>query len=113
MLGRKIRRHHAMGVTFAIIGYFFVGLSSMINGDALAKYSPSGLLIGILMIVVSNFTQGFLSNVEEMLMRKYEIEPQRMVGLEGFFGVIWIFISIMIFSYIPCPEKHLCDVLYC
>jgi len=110
MVNRKIRRHHALGVGMAILGYILVGLSSMINGDALAKYSSVGLMIGIGMIIGSNFTQGFLSNVEEMLLRKYEIEPQRMVGLEGFFGMIWIFLWIMIFSYIPCPNEHLCDV---
>jgi len=33
-----------------------------------------------------------------------------MVGLEGFFGVIWIFIWIMIASYIPCPNQNMCDI---
>jgi len=33
-----------------------------------------------------------------------------MVGLEGAFGLMFIFLWIMIFSYIPCPSVGLCDM---
>lgn len=46
-----------------------------------------------------------MSNVEEILLSKYEIDVQRMVGLEGLFGVVWIFIWMMVFSFIPCPDS--------
>lgn len=111
MLRRKIQRHHLLGMVFAIIGYLLVGLSTIINGDALAKYSFDGLIIGILMILCSNFTQGFLANVEELLLNRYEIDPQRMTGLEGFYGMIWIFLGIVIATNIPCPNPLLCDVI--
>ena len=110
MLGRKIRRHHLLGCTLALCGFILVGLASLLNESATDKYSTKGIVIGILMVVGSLFTQGTLSNFEEKLLEKYEIDVQRMVGLEGFFGMVWIFMWIMIFSYIPCPNEHLCDV---
>lgn len=110
MLNRKIRRHHLLGCVLAFLGFILVGLASLLNESATEKYSTKGLIIGILMVVGSLFTQGTLSNFEEKLLEKYEIDVQRMVGLEGFFGIVWIFIWIMVFSYIPCPNSHLCDV---
>lgn len=110
MLGRKIRKHHFLGCFLAFLGFVLVGVASVENSDSAAKYSTNGLIIGILMVVASLFTQGTLSNFEEKILNKYEVDVQRMVGLEGFFGMIWIFIWIMIFSYIPCPNDLLCDV---
>lgn len=110
MLGRKIRKHHALGCTLALMGFISVGIASLLNEQSAEKYSTKGLIIGILMVMGSLFTQGTLSNFEEKILSKYEIDCQRMVGLEGFFGMVWIFLWIMIFSYIPCPNELLCDV---
>lgn len=33
-----------------------------------------------------------------------------MVGLEGAYGLMFIFLWCMIFSYIPCPSVGLCDM---
>lgn len=82
----------------------------MKNQSNTEKFSTRGMVIGILMVVVSLFTQGTMSNVEEILLSKYEIDVQRMVGLEGLFGMVWIFIWMMVFSFIPCPDSQLCDV---
>jgi len=62
------------------------------------------------MVTVSLFTQGIQSNFEEKIMTKYVIDCQRMVGLEGFFGVVWIFFWIMLVSFIPCPSENMCDI---
>lgn len=110
ILNRKIHRHHALGCSFAIIGFAIVGLSSVLNGKSEEKYSLFGLILGIIMIMISLVTQGGLANYEEWLIGKYEIDVQRMVGIEGFFGIIWIFTWIMVFCMIPCPDDHLCDV---
>ena len=105
MIGRKIRKHHALGCIFALLGFVLVGFSSMENQSNTDKFSAKGMVVGILMVVVSLFTQGAMSNVEEILLCKYEVDVQRMVGLEGLFGIVWIFIWMMVFSYIPCPDS--------
>jgi hypothetical protein len=33
-----------------------------------------------------------------------------MVGLEGLFGLVWIFMWIMIVSFVPCPNVNMCDM---
>lgn len=111
MLGRKIRPHHTLACAFAMLGFVAVGIASLQNENAAQKYSTNGLIIGIAMVLASLFTQGVQANFEELILSKYQIQVQRMVGLEGFFGMIWIFMWIMIFSYIPCPDEHLCDVI--
>lgn len=110
MLGRKIRPHHSLACLFAMLGFVVVGIASLLNENAAEKYSTNGLIIGIVMVLASLITQGIQTNYEELILSKYQIQVQRMVGLEGFFGVIWIFMWIMIFSYVPCPNEHLCDV---
>lgn len=43
-------------------------------------------------------------------MKKYQIDVQRLVGLEGFFGIVYIFVIIFIMSFVPCPNKLMCDI---
>jgi hypothetical protein len=33
-----------------------------------------------------------------------------MIGLEGIFGIMFIFVWIMLLTFIPCPTIDLCDV---
>ena len=112
MIGRKLKRHHILGCSLATCGFILVGIASLINEDAAKKSSSSGMLLGVLMVTASVFTQGTMSNVEEILLSKYEVDVQRMVGIEGFFGIIWIFMWIMIFSFVPCPDESLCEVIF-
>ena len=43
-------------------------------------------------------------------MRTYAIPPQRIVGLEGLFGLIWMFGFICFLSFLPCPNDQLCSM---
>jgi drug/metabolite transporter (DMT)-like permease len=74
MLGRKLRKHHVLGCTLALMGFVLVGIASLENQQSADKYSTKGLIIGILMVMASLFTQGTLSNFEEKLLNKYEID---------------------------------------
>ena len=105
-----ISRHHVLGCSFAMLGFVCVGVASVLNGDSQEKYGVSSLITGIVMVTLSLFTQGLQSNFEEIIMTKYVIDCQRMVGLEGFFGIFWIFIWIMVASFIPCPTQNMCDI---
>lgn len=110
MLKREICRHHAAGVGFAIIGFVLVGVASLLNGDSVGQYGSGSLITGVLMVTGSLFTQGLQTNLEEKILNEWQIDCQRMVGLEGFFGLVWIFMWIMIASYVPCPNQNMCDV---
>lgn len=43
-------------------------------------------------------------------MTTYQIDPKRLVGLEGMFGLVWIHVVIFIVSFIDCPSTLLCDM---
>ncbi len=110
MLGRQIYRHHWLGNIFALIGFTLVGYSSLINDDATERYSFAGEILGIVMVAISLVLQGIQLNLEELIMIKNAVEPQRMVGMEGFLGLIWTLVWIMVFSFVKCTDTYMCDI---
>jgi hypothetical protein len=59
-------------------------------------------IIGLILLVASLFTNGFLFVFEEKLLSKYHIEPLQMVGYEGCFGLSIQLILLIIMSFVPC-----------
>jgi hypothetical protein len=110
MLDRPIHRHHVVGNVSALIGFTLVGLSSLVNEDAAERYSLGGEILGIILILLSLIVQGTQINAEELIMMKYVVPPQRMVGMEGFLGITWTIMWLGIFSYFQCPDNGLCDI---
>jgi hypothetical protein len=110
MLGRQIYRHHWLGNIFALIGFTLVGFSSLINQDAKDRYSQTGEILGIFMVAASLVIQGIQYNTEELIMIKNAVEPQRMVGMEGFFGLTWTFVWMIVLSFIKCTDNTMCDI---
>jgi len=50
------------------------------------------------------------ANIEELIVRKKAIHVQRMIGLEGLYGIIWSFVMCCIFSFLPCIHPDLCNI---
>lgn len=112
-----ILRHHFLGVSLATVGFFFVGLAGYRGAigegaetfDDL-KYTTEGYIFGLFCIFGNLIFHSLQLNIEEKIMRVNAIPPQRIVGLEGMFGMIWMFGFIMILSFIPCPNEQLCRI---
>lgn len=112
-----ILRHHFLGVSLATVGFFFVGLAGYRGAigegaetfDDL-KYTTEGYIFGLFCIFGNLIFHSLQLNIEEKIMRVNAIPPQRIVGLEGLFGMIWMFGFIMILSFIPCPNEQLCRI---
>jgi hypothetical protein len=47
--------------------------------------------------------------VEEKLLGDYYLDPMKIVGLEGVWGVLMYAILLPIFNNIPCDVKNLCN----
>lgn len=109
---RKIHRHHFLGCISTFIGFALVGVSSVMNSknSSTSHGSTTGTILGITMQFLAVFFSSLQANIQELIFRKLEIPPQREIGLEGFYGLIWIFIWLMIFSFIPCPNEELCSI---
>jgi hypothetical protein len=110
MLGREIYRHHWLGNIFAVIGFTLVAMSSLLNEAATERYSFYGELLGIFLVAFSLILQGIQFNTEELIMIKNAVEPQRMVGMEGFLGLIWTFCWMVGLSFFNCPDEYMCDI---
>lgn len=110
MLGRQIYRHHWLGNLLALIGFTLVGYSSLINDAAEQRYSFQGEVLGVILVALSLVLQGIQYNLEELIMIKNAVEPQRMVGMEGFLGIIWTFCWMVGLSYFGCTNQVMCDM---
>lgn len=62
------------------------------------------------MILISIVIQATQFVLEEKMMQKYEIEPMRMVGVEGIFGTAFVYLWTMCFTFFPCPAITMCDM---
>ena len=48
--------------------------------------------------------------LEEHVLKKFQLDPYRMVGVEGLFGFAYIWVIIFAMSYVPCPSELMCDL---
>ena len=62
------------------------------------------------MISMSLIVQSTQFVYQEKILSSYEVPPQRIVGLEGMFGMIFMFNWLMLFTFLPCPSPDLCQV---
>lgn len=62
------------------------------------------------MVVVSLVIQGGQYVYEENIVMKHQVPPMRMVGIEGMFGLVFIFNWMMVFSFVKCPSASMCDI---
>ena len=80
------------------------------NDDSLDRYGLSSLIMGIGMCVISLFTQATQLIIEEYVLKNFQIDCQRLVGLEGTFGMVWISVIIFVASFFQCPNILMCDM---
>jgi drug/metabolite transporter (DMT)-like permease len=111
-LGRKVHSHHLLGVFMCVVGFIFVGISTVLasNSSSASNATVGGTIAGLIMVIASLLVQSTQFVYEEVLLNKYNVPPQRMVGIEGMYGLVFIFMWMMIFTYIKCPSPQMCDV---
>lgn len=98
---------------FSVNFFSKVGISSVVGqqgDDSEDSTSVGGTIAGLLMVIASLLIQSSQFVYEEVLLTNYSTAPQRMVGVEGLFGMVFIFNWMMIFSFVKCPAAEMCDV---
>lgn len=104
-LKRRLYRHHWSSIACIFFGVFLVGLAAVLwSSDDEAPTKPLGL---VLVVIAQLFTGGMFI-VEEKLLGDYYLDPLKVVGWEGIWGVVIYAILLPIFQYIPCDNKDLC-----
>ena len=105
-LKRKLYRHHWTSVSAIFIGVFMVGLAALIAPKD-DKVKPTKAF-GIILIVFAQLFTGGMFIVEEKLLGDYYLDPLKVVGWEGIWGILMYAVLLPIFSCIPCESADLC-----
>lgn len=87
-LKKKLYLHHWSSIATIFIGVFMVGLAALLFKDDDAGSEETTNALGIAMLVVAQLFSGGLFIVEEKLLGDYYLDPLKVVGLEGLWGVI-------------------------
>jgi drug/metabolite transporter (DMT)-like permease len=104
-LKRKLYRHHWSSVAVIFTGVALVGLAAILAGNSGdEEVNP----LGIFLLVLAQLFTGGLFIVEEKLLGDYYLDPLKVVGLEGLWGLIITVILLPIFQVIECGPNELC-----
>ena len=111
-LKNHVYSHHILGVGTVIVGLICVGLSNFIEGDQ--ELDKENLVIGICLLVCSQCFSSTQYIVQELFIKKYEVNSFQLVGFEGFWGFSVYVIFLIIAQNISCNsfpkglKKRLC-----
>ena len=112
ILGKPILKHYYLACFFSMCGFLIVGVSPIV--DSLYPGWPgktdTSYFFGTIMVFCYNACYGIQGNIQELILRQKAIDSQRMVGIEGMFGVLWSFLFIMLTSYVACPTDGICEL---
>ncbi|CAD8177304.1 unnamed protein product [Paramecium octaurelia] len=109
VLKKKLSLQQSIGILWAIIGIFIVGLSNFIYREqSKSDFSWEIKLISILLIILSLFTQATSYIYEEKLFLSYNYHVFYVVGMEGMWGILTLGIIIPILNFIPCNFRDGC-----
>ncbi len=110
-LKRKLFRHHWTGAGCIVAGIIVVGVCSIIYDDSEKKVSMFGEdesagaeMIGIILLLASQFCAGTMMIIEEKLLGNYYLNPLKVVGWEGVWGFSIYVVLLVIFQFIPVSE---------
>ena len=68
--------------------------------------------LGILLIIIAQFFTGGLFIVEEYFLGDYYLDPMKVVGLEGMWGLSYYMLALPIMQAIHCSSDSLCQFGY-
>jgi drug/metabolite transporter (DMT)-like permease len=96
-LGRKLYRHHWYSVGVIFIGVMIVGIAAILKSNKSGSTGEKINPLGILLLLISQLFSGGLYIVEEKLLGDYYLDPLKVVGLEGLWGLLITIIMLVIF----------------
>jgi hypothetical protein len=99
---RKQYSWNILGVIIAMIGVSLAALSAVLNAPEL----KSGCLIGVGLVLLSEFVKSLMVVVEEYLMKQQHCDPFFMIGLQGCWGTI-ILLTGLVIAWLVIPGKDL------
>ena len=110
LLKKKQHSHHWLGLGCVVLALVEVGYVSIALGepeDGLVGSVP----LGIALLLIAQCFVGGLFIVEEYFLGDYYLDPLKVVGSEGMWGVLYWCISLPLMQLVKC-EMSLCNFDY-
>jgi drug/metabolite transporter (DMT)-like permease len=107
-LKRKLYRHHWTSVGVIFTGVLLVGVAAVLESIDPNEVGQQIDPLGIVLLLISQLFSGGLYIVEEKLLGDYYLDPLKVVGLEGLWGLLITIIMLVIFQQIHCSSEQLC-----
>lgn len=105
-LKRKLWPIHWIGMMVTMFGLVLVGLSSVLRDNHQGS-SQGQVVLGIVLILAGQSVSATQMIVEELFLKKRNFHPLQVVGMEGFFGVIFMSVIVLpVLYYIPGDQNH-------
>lgn len=101
-LKSKYYRHHFLSICIIIIGVTITGLNDITNDQSLGESKNIGL--GIFLVILTQIIISFYYSLEEKLLKEYDLDPLKLVGIEGILGVIIYIPLLFLFQFISCAS---------
>ena len=110
-LKKKLYRHHWTSIVVIFTGVFMVGIAALFMKTDEEKASKEGetKVFGLILLLLAQLFTGGMFIVEEKLLGDYYLDPLKVVGLEGVWGVLFWAVLLPIFNNIPCDVEGLCN----
>jgi drug/metabolite transporter (DMT)-like permease len=111
-LRRILYRHHWSSLGVILLGLILVGASPLIYPDNSEggedTSSAVQIIVGIGLVIVAQLFSGGHFITEEKLFHNYYLHPLKVVGWEGFWGVIIYICILIILQFIHCNSENIC-----
>ena len=100
-LKKKYYRHHFLSIILITLGaslngYYFINSKKMLQNKSLG--------FGIFLIILAKIIISFFYVIEEKILKDYDYNPLKAVGLEGMWGFFIFDILLIFFQNISCDK---------
>jgi drug/metabolite transporter (DMT)-like permease len=102
LLKKRVQPTHYVSIAIVVCAITLVGVAA-VKMDTSQK-DNSHLLIGILLTVLAQLVTALQIVVEEEFLTKRNVRPCLLIGMEGFWGVLFFVVLIPILQYTPKPQ---------
>jgi len=105
--GKKQHFHHLASLAIITVALVIIGWSG-INQTQEEESSGKTTVLGVILLVISEFLYAVAFVIEEKLFDGYSLDPMYSAGFEGFFGILMFCVILPIFQRIPCDLDGIC-----